>query len=104
VDAQGQARYCHIDKEGNQSPTLRVRPGDRLTLILRNALPAFSDTAVHKMAGRSSLPGQDCTGGEMTATSTNLHFHGLVVPPICHQDDTLKTLVQPSSPPFKYSF
>lgn len=40
----------------------------------------------------------------MTATSTNLHFHGLVVPPVCHQDDTLKTLVQPSSPPFKYSF
>ena len=26
----------------------------------------------------------------MTATSTNLHFHGLTVPPVCHQDDVLE--------------
>jgi FtsP/CotA-like multicopper oxidase with cupredoxin domain len=104
VDSQGQTRYCYIDKEGNQSPTLRVRPGDRLTLMLRNELPASSDAGVHKMAGHASLAAHNCAGGQMTATSTNLHFHGLLVPPVCHQDDTLKTLVQPSSPPFEYSF
>ena len=27
----------------------------------------------------------------MTPVSTNLHFHGLTVPPVCHQDDVLKT-------------
>jgi FtsP/CotA-like multicopper oxidase with cupredoxin domain len=104
VDSQGQTRYCYIDKAGNQSPTLRVKPGDRLTLMLRNELSASSDAGIHKMAGHAGPSVQDCAGGQMTATSTNLHFHGLVIPPVCHQDDTLKTLVQPSPLPFEYSF
>ena len=40
----------------------------------------------------------------MTATSTNLHFHGLALPPVCHQDDVLKTAVQPGDAPFTYRF
>ena len=40
----------------------------------------------------------------MSAVSTNLHFHGLTVPPVCHQDDVLKTSIQPSDPPFEYRF
>src|SRR5271163_2253103 len=104
VDSQGLTRYCYIDNQGNQSPTLRVKPGDRLTLILRNELPPSSSTVAHTMAEHVIQPAQDCAGGPMTATSTNLHFHGLVIPPVCHQDDTLKTLVQASSPPFEYSF
>ncbi len=102
VDAQGQTRYCYIDGDGNQSPTLRVKPGDRLTLKLRNELPASPEN--HNMAGRAGKAGEGCGGGHMTAASTNLHFHGLEIPPVCHQDDTLKTLVQPSAPPFEYSF
>jgi FtsP/CotA-like multicopper oxidase with cupredoxin domain len=38
----------------------------------------------------------------MTAATTNLHFHGLAVPPLCHQDETLRTLIQPGDPPFEY--
>jgi FtsP/CotA-like multicopper oxidase with cupredoxin domain len=38
----------------------------------------------------------------MTLASTNLHFHGLAVPPVCHQDETIKTLIQPGDPPFEY--
>ena len=40
----------------------------------------------------------------MTATSTNLHFHGLTIPPVCHQDDVLNTSVQPGDTPFQYHF
>jgi len=40
----------------------------------------------------------------MTASSTNLHFHGLMIPPVCHQDDVLHTVVGPSSAPFQYRF
>jgi FtsP/CotA-like multicopper oxidase with cupredoxin domain len=40
----------------------------------------------------------------MTQSSTNLHFHGLAVPPVCHQDETLKSLIQPGDPPFEYRF
>ena len=38
----------------------------------------------------------------MSAAATNLHFHGLSLPPVCHQDETLRTLVQPGAPPFEY--
>ena len=38
----------------------------------------------------------------MFASSTNLHFHGLAVPPVCHQDETLKTVIQPGDPAFEY--
>ena len=43
-----------------------------------------------------------CAGGAMTAISSNLHFHGMTVPPVCHQDDVLKTSIQPDDPPFEY--
>jgi len=43
-----------------------------------------------------------CAGGTMTVASTNLHFHGLGVPPVCHQDETLKTHIEPGDPPFEY--
>jgi FtsP/CotA-like multicopper oxidase with cupredoxin domain len=102
VDSRGLTRYCYVDKDGNQSPTLRVKPGDRVILTLRNELAASSET--HGMSEHANSASKDCGGGAMTATSTNLHFHGLVIPPVCHQDDVLKTLVQPSSPPFEYSF
>jgi len=45
-----------------------------------------------------------CAGGAMSATSTNLHFHGLTVAPLCHQDDVLRTVIQDGSPPFEYRF
>ena len=40
----------------------------------------------------------------MTPTSTNLHFHGLTIPPTCHQDEVLTTSIQPGDPPFEYRF
>jgi hypothetical protein len=40
----------------------------------------------------------------MSLTSTNLHFHGLTVPPVCHQDEVLKTSIQAGAPPFEYRF
>ena len=40
----------------------------------------------------------------MTLTSTNLHFHGLTLPPVCHQDEVLKTSIQPTDPSFEYRF
>jgi FtsP/CotA-like multicopper oxidase with cupredoxin domain len=45
-----------------------------------------------------------CSSGIMSPVSTNLHFHGLTIPPTCHQDDVLKTSVQPGDAPFDYRF
>jgi FtsP/CotA-like multicopper oxidase with cupredoxin domain len=95
----GSTLYCYISGDGAQSPTLRVHPGDELVLTLKNGLG--SATAEHKHEHENqSQP--TCGSGLMTAASTNLHFHGLDIPPACHQDETLHTLIQPGSPGFEY--
>jgi FtsP/CotA-like multicopper oxidase with cupredoxin domain len=48
------------------------------------------------------LPVDSCAGAVMTASGTNLHFHGLSIPPACHQDETLRTLVRAGDMPFEY--
>jgi FtsP/CotA-like multicopper oxidase with cupredoxin domain len=102
VDTQGQARFCFLSKDGSLAPNLRVQPGDELILNLKNGLPAAS-SATPKTMGHAMSP-NPCTTGPMSSDSTNLHFHGLVIAPTCHQDDTLNTSIQPSDPPFEYRF
>src|SRR5258708_6386150 len=52
----------------------------------------------------ASRPRKNCgDGGTMTINSTNVHFHGLNVPPKCHQDNVLTTLIQPGTPAFKFN-
>jgi FtsP/CotA-like multicopper oxidase with cupredoxin domain len=106
--ATGSGRYCYELADGTQSPTLRLQPGDLLTLRLKNeivALPgsvgsAGSNHSAHATASDAS----PCSRGVMSATSTNLHFHGLSVSPVCHADEVLKTSIQPTDPPFEYHF
>lgn len=102
LDAQGQTRFCFVTKDGSQSPNLRLKPGDELILTLKNNLSAPPSSGPHNVTSHNAAP--PCTGGAMTAVSTNLHFHGLVIAPICHQDDTLNTAIQPTDPPFEYRF
>jgi FtsP/CotA-like multicopper oxidase with cupredoxin domain len=108
ADRQGSVRYCYSDGAGHESPNLRVAPGDLVILHLKNAL---TDTAAgSKAAKHAPMPMQmpqasdPCTSGMMTAVSTNLHFHGMTIPPVCHQDDVMKTSVQPGDAPFEYRF
>ena len=103
VDANGQTRYCYLNKDGSQAPNLRLHPGDWLILSLKNELkiPIGASHSDHRKA--MAMP-DSCGGGIMNAWSTNLHFHGLSVPPVCHQDDVLKTSIDPSGAPFEYRF
>ena len=102
----GSTRYCYIDSNGHESPNLRVKPGDLVILNLRNNLTDSSQAAAapghHHTHARADE--NACTRGLMTSTSTNLHFHGLTIPATCHQDDVLKTSIQPGDPPFQYRF
>ena len=101
--ANGQEEYCYQAQDGSQAPTLRLRPGDQLVLRLKNKLTPSSagafPAAHHETGMQISEP---CAGAEMTGLSTNLHFHGLTVPPLCRQDDVLHTAVQPGAAPFEY--
>jgi FtsP/CotA-like multicopper oxidase with cupredoxin domain len=109
-ERDGSTRYCYLLPGGGQSPTLRLKPGDLLILKLKNDLTntdsdsagsAVNHSHNHASTTKKSNP---CESGIMSLTSTNLHFHGLTVPPVCHQDDVLRTSIQPEDPPFEYRF
>ncbi len=98
----GETRFCYIyEKDGAQAPTLRLKPGDTLILTLKNALASSPKNSMGAMGMSISAP---CASATITSSSTNLHFHGIAVPPICHQDDVLKTVVDPGDLPFEYRF
>jgi FtsP/CotA-like multicopper oxidase with cupredoxin domain len=99
TEADGSRRYCYVTPSGAQAPTLRLHPGDELILRLRNEL---SDS--QSAPAPEATAANPCSSGAMNATATNLHFHGLTVPAVCHQDDVLKTSIAPGSAPFEYRF
>jgi FtsP/CotA-like multicopper oxidase with cupredoxin domain len=102
----GSTRFCYLLRDGTQSPTLRLMPGDLLILTLRNALTdtEADPASVAHAHGHAPAASDPCSSATMALTSANLHFHGLTVPPVCHQDDVLRTSIQPSDPPFEYRF
>jgi FtsP/CotA-like multicopper oxidase with cupredoxin domain len=129
-EANGSTRFCYVLADGNQSPTLRLAPGDLLILNLKNDLSVADSAAAvpvvggtrgssasaaasaaavkashaHQHTASSEKRGDPCASATMSITSTNLHFHGLTIPAECHQDEVLKTSIQPGDPPFEYRF
>jgi FtsP/CotA-like multicopper oxidase with cupredoxin domain len=115
-EASGSMRYCYVAKDGSQSPTLRLHPGDTVILLLKNEASVSSqpaNTATHaRMDGNGEQSGASrmhaahdpCAGASMISTATNLHFHGLEIPPLCHQDEVVKTSITPTDAPFEYRF
>jgi FtsP/CotA-like multicopper oxidase with cupredoxin domain len=116
----GYMHYCYIYMYQGQpveAPTLRMNPGDHLVLNLTDNIQAPYDRygAARKapmadmagMAGhqhsQSSRPSDQCSGREMTLDSTNIHFHGMNISPVCHQDDVLNTIIQSGDPAFQYN-
>ncbi len=81
-----QQLFCYTLASGEESPVLRVQPGDKLKLTLINNLPANDTTLM-------TMQPPICGSTVMTATSTNVHFHGTKTKPICGQDDAVHTLI-----------
>ncbi len=97
---QGPPRYCYVTDDGQESPTLRVHPGDQLILHLKNDLPSSgSVTPAH--AAEAAKSQDDCDATAMSASMTNLHFHGTTIPAVCHQDEVIRTAV-PAGGDFEY--
>jgi FtsP/CotA-like multicopper oxidase with cupredoxin domain len=107
-DSAGRTRYCYIYGDGILSPNLRLHPGDLLILHLKNDITPMGDTTAMAMpehkSEKASGPDTPCASGVMSATSTNVHFHGLTIPPVCHQDEVVKTSIQAGDAPFEYRF
>jgi FtsP/CotA-like multicopper oxidase with cupredoxin domain len=97
VDQNGNTLFCFETDDGTQSPTLHVKPGDQLIINFKNGLTASSAAAksahTMPMMTMSSPPSDTCGAVVMTATSVNIHYHGTNTPPVCHQDEVIRTLV-----------
>jgi len=102
LTADGQVRYCYLAEDGSESPTLRVQPGDLLVVRLKNDLRQLRGPGAGHHHTPTPTKTDDCSMGQMTEISTNLHFHGMAVPPVCHQDDVLKTVIEPSAKAFEF--
>jgi len=84
-DAFNRELFCYMTPEGLQNPTLHVRPGDHLQIIVTNNLPAGS--------APMALNAPNCGSPVMNSTSVNIHYHGTNLPPTCHQDEVIKTII-----------
>src|ERR1700678_1736132 len=104
VDTAGFNHYCYIydtSKGQVEAPTLRLKQGDHLVLDIKDRIESDDDSV--GMSGMDMSSSAVCGDtGTPTLNSTNVHFHGLNVPPVCHQDDVLTTLIQPGKPAFRF--
>lgn len=94
VDAKGRTLFCFVTDRGAESPTLHVNPGDTIKISLTNDLPQVP-------AGPEETISDACGDSTMTATSVNIHFHGMNVLPTCHSDEVIHTLIN-SGETFEY--
>src|ERR1700691_1864944 len=104
TDRNGNTLFCFVTESGAQSPTLHVRPGDRLLITLTNNVPpSSSSVAMAAMPGMtvSGTPSSTCGAVTMTASSVNIHYHGTNTPPTCHQDEVIHTMIN-SGETFQY--
>jgi FtsP/CotA-like multicopper oxidase with cupredoxin domain len=96
IDSGGNPTFCFTDSNGAQSPTLHVNPGDRIAMSVTNALPIpTTGFGAPSMAGHMApAPGAVCGSSDpMNPASVNVHFHGTNTPPVCHQDEVIRTLI-----------
>src|SRR5271170_1975976 len=104
VDEGGYNHYCYnyaTDNGEVEAPTLSLNQGDHLILDVKDRIESDPDSSEMASMDMSGSPVCGDTGTP-TLSSTNVHFHGLNVPPICHQDDVLTTLIQPNKPAFRF--
>jgi FtsP/CotA-like multicopper oxidase with cupredoxin domain len=93
VDQYGNTLYCFTTADGEESPTLHVHPGDQLIIHLKNELPKTSSAATMPGMTVTGTHSGDCSSNAMDSTSVNIHYHGTNVPPTCHQDEVITTVV-----------
>ncbi len=109
TDQNGNTLFCFTDSNGAQSPTLHVNPGDRIAMSVTNEIAADApDMAMAKMPEHMAsdarhAPQTACgSNGPMSPSSVNVHFHGTNTPPVCHQDEVIRTLIN-SGETFDYN-
>jgi len=99
TDPDGRTLYCFTTPTGIESPTLHVRPGDRLIVNVKNNLPAPAPASAMQMSTNAALV---CGAATMDTSSVNIHYHGTNVSPACHSDEVIHTMIN-SGQSFTYN-
>jgi FtsP/CotA-like multicopper oxidase with cupredoxin domain len=118
TDSVGRQLFCFMTPDGLENPTLHVNPGDTLNITVTNNTPTTEvndndndepfnppncgDTVFEShVVPQNNTPPPPVTFG-MTAGSMNIHYHGTNTSPECHEDNVVKTLINPQST-FQYN-
>jgi FtsP/CotA-like multicopper oxidase with cupredoxin domain len=88
IDHDGTELLCFMTPDGLQDPTLHVKPGDHLVITITNNTPSTP-------AIMPPLDSPNCGDSQATKSSINIHYHGTNTSPACHQDDVIKTIINP---------
>jgi len=118
TDSVGRQLFCFMTPDGLENPTLHVNPGDTLNITVTNNTPS---TEIGDQTNESDEPFNPPNCGDttfeskavapsnvppvtfgMTAGSMNIHYHGTNTSPECHEDNVVKTLINPGST-FQYN-
>jgi FtsP/CotA-like multicopper oxidase with cupredoxin domain len=94
IDAAGRELFCFMTPDGLQNPTLHVSPGDHLMITVTNNLPPGT--------GSMGVSAPNCGAATMNSSSLNIHYHGTNTSPTCHQDEVIKTMINPGQT-FQYN-
>ncbi|WP_175108545.1 multicopper oxidase domain-containing protein, partial [Pararobbsia alpina] len=94
-DSDGRELLCFMTPDGLEDPTLRLKPGDHLLLTVTNNTPSSA-------AMLPILNAPNCGDAQMTMSSINIHYHGTNASPACHQDNVIKTVINPGET-FQYN-
>jgi len=88
IDDDGMELLCFMTPDGLEDPTLHVKPGDHLIITITNNTPLTP-------AIMPPLNSPNCGDAQATQSSINIHYHGTNTSPTCHQDDVIKTVINP---------
>ena len=108
VVRQDGARLCYVAGGIADAPVLRARPDGELVLTLRNEIVDPSRIEAAMAPGKLRIANEPVPaaaglykvvpGMHHAATgATNLHVHGLAVPPVAPQDDVLTVCTDPAT-------
>jgi FtsP/CotA-like multicopper oxidase with cupredoxin domain len=95
IDHDGTELLCFMTPDGLEDPTLHVKPGDHLIITITNNTPSTP-------AIMPPLDLPNCGDSQATKSSINIHYHGTNTSPACHQDDVIKTIINPGET-FQYN-
>jgi FtsP/CotA-like multicopper oxidase with cupredoxin domain len=103
VDSDGRQLFCFMTPDGLENPTLHLKPGDHLILTITNNAPNPTlPTPGSTIMPMGILNPPNCGDPQPTASSINIHYHGTNTSPACHQDNVLRTVVNPGQT-FQYN-